>query len=131
MCAETRARLRRSPIRPLPKCSAQALRWLTALIMASKRVDLRTVSTREFKQGWYAICFLYPGLHPDGALAHGKQQVRRPQNCPEVAHVEPRLLAPYYARSGWPVVLAPIAREAWRRYEDGGLTDEEFYCAMP
>jgi hypothetical protein len=43
--------------------------------------------------------------------------------------IEPRLLTPYYERSGWPVVLAPIAREAWRRYRNEELTENEFYCS--
>jgi DNA (cytosine-5)-methyltransferase 1 len=31
--------------------------------------------------------------------------------------------------SGWPVLLAPVAAEAWRRYEAGELKDDEFYCS--
>lgn len=28
-----------------------------------------------------------------------------------------------------PVVLAPVANEAWRRYVSGSVKDDEFYCA--
>ena len=27
------------------------------------------------------------------------------------------------------MILAPIAAEAWRRYETGELKDDEFYCS--
>ena len=37
--------------------------------------------------------------------------------------------AVYHERSGWPVVLAPIVREAWRRYRADELADDEFYCS--
>jgi hypothetical protein len=43
--------------------------------------------------------------------------------------VEPRLNAPRYERSGWTVALAPIAREAWRRFRRNQLVDDEFYCS--
>ena len=29
--------------------------------------------------------------------------------------------------SGWPRVLKPFATEAWRRFENGNLTEEELY----
>lgn len=42
--------------------------------------------------------------------------------------IDPRLRAPYYEHSGWPVVLAPVAKEAWRRFKAGELKADEFYC---
>ena len=39
-----------------------------------------------------------------------------------------KLLARRYARSGWPVALELIGREAWRRYETHELSDDAFYC---
>ena len=50
-------------------------------------------------------------------------------NHAEIRKIEPRLLAPYYVESGWPVVLAPVAKEAWRRYEADELKDDELYCS--
>jgi len=38
------------------------------------------------------------------------------------------LLARRHARSGWPVALALIGREAWRRYETGQIDEKDFYC---
>ncbi len=39
------------------------------------------------------------------------------------------LVAKFYERSGWPVVLANVVREAWRRYRAGELAEDEFYDA--
>ena len=38
------------------------------------------------------------------------------------------LLSRRHVRSGWPVALELIGREAWRRYEHNELSDDEFYC---
>ncbi len=50
-------------------------------------------------------------------------------NHAETRKIEPRLIAPYYVESGWPVVLAPVVKEAWRRFEAEELKDDEFYCS--
>jgi DNA (cytosine-5)-methyltransferase 1 len=50
-------------------------------------------------------------------------------DSPEIRNIEPRLLTPFYVDSGWPQILAPVAAEAWRRYEAGELKDDEFYCS--
>ena len=90
---------------------------------------LRSVEAEEFKRGWFAIAFLYAGLHPDGALDHGDTIQRKiAEEDTPMSRFEPRLFAPYYERSGWPVLLAPIAREAWRRFRKNELREEEFYC---
>jgi DNA (cytosine-5)-methyltransferase 1 len=62
-------------------------------------------------------------------LEHGKEQSNDSDGFPEIRMIEPRLLAPYYVQSGWPVALAPVAAEAWRRYEADTLKEEEFYCS--
>jgi DNA (cytosine-5)-methyltransferase 1 len=114
---------------PLPDNQIEALDWMLPLLDKDRR-SLRKVPETEFKRAWYAIAFLYAGLHPDSALDHGMTVCRE---CDEDYHllssIEPRLVAPYYERSGWPVVLAPIAQEAWRRFQGGELKDAEFYCS--
>lgn len=70
-----------------------------------------------------------PGLHPDGALDNGKELSSEVASHAKIQKIEPRLLAPYYVESGWPVVLTPIVREAWRRYGANKLKDAEFYCS--
>lgn len=111
----------------IPKSEAEALQWLFPLLDL-EGIVLRSVGNENFKRGWAAIAFLYPGLHPDSALEEGiiSQNI---EDYPTLSNADPRLLRPYYKESGWPVVLVPIAREAWRRYEIGGLNDEEFYCS--
>ena len=37
--------------------------------------------------------FLYPGLHPDGALHHGEEVSNEVVNHAEIRKIEPRLLA--------------------------------------
>lgn len=121
----------KSRIDPLPKDDKQALEWLMPLVRAAdgRGRALRKVSKDEFKRGWFSVGFLYPGLHPDSALDHGRQVSNEATIHAEAKKVEPRLIAPFYVESGWPVVLTPVAREAWRRYEADELMDDEFYCS--
>lgn len=116
-------------IEPLPKDESQAVDWLMELVQAADNKTLRRIPADEFKRGWFSVGFLYPGLHPDGALEHGKEISSDVVNHAEIRKIEPRLLTPYYVESGWPVVLAPIAKEAWRRYEADELKDDELYCS--
>ena len=119
----------RFEISPLPDSEEQAIEWLRPLLDLAPRA-LRQLNSKSFKRAWFAIAFLYAGLHPDAALDHGETISHEPsENYPSVSTLEPRLLAPYYERSGWPVVLAAIAREAWRRYRNNKLSDQEFYCS--
>ena len=112
----------------LPADESQAVEWLIPLLHLPPS-NLRMVEAEEFKRGWFAIAFLYAGLHPDGALDHGDTiQRKTAEEDTPMSRFEPRLFAPYYERSGWPVLLAPIAREARRRYHAGRLADCEFYC---
>jgi DNA (cytosine-5)-methyltransferase 1 len=113
---------------PLPKDEIEAVSWLLPLLDVDSRA-LRDISAEIFKRAWYSISFLYAGLHPDSALEHGTRISTDAKDYPPVRRLEPRLLNPYYEQSGWPVVLAPIAREAWRRYENKKLSGEEFYCS--
>jgi len=60
-----------------------------------------TLNRTDFVRLWWAFFYLNPGLHPDG----------------------------FDVGSGWPAEFRPVAREAWRRFELGELTDEELYPA--
>ena len=116
-------------LEPLPVDEDEAVRWLLALVWGAEAKALRKVSTADFLRGWYSVAFLYGGLHPDGALNHGREISNDIKNVPEISETEPRLRSPYYVQSGWPVVLAPVAKEAWRRYKAGELKNDEFYCS--
>jgi len=114
---------------PLPKDNNQALEWLMPLIRVADRKALRKVGIDEFKRGWFSIGFLYPGLHPDSALEHGRQISHEILSHAKVRKTEPCLTTPFYVGSGWPVALTPVAKEAWRRFEADELKDDEFYCS--
>src|SRR5258705_6017073 len=114
-------------LQPLPSNEEEALQWLLSLVTAADNNSLDQTTLSQFKRGWYSIGYLYPGLHPDSALEHGSELSYEAEVVPEISKIEPRLLAPYYVESGWPVVLAPVAEEAWRRYEAGALKDDEIY----
>jgi DNA (cytosine-5)-methyltransferase 1 len=116
-------------LEPLPVDQNQAVQWLLPLIRAAENKNLQETSSEDFKRGWYSVGFLYAGLHPDSALEHGHELSVDAEDFPEITRVEPRLLTPYYVQSGWPVVLAPVVEEAWRRYENDALKEEEFYCS--
>jgi DNA (cytosine-5)-methyltransferase 1 len=116
-------------LKPLPSDQNEAVQWLLELVRAAKIKALAKVSTSDFKRGWYSVGFLYAGLHPDGALEHGSELSDRGDDIPELCRIEPRLVSPYFVQSGWPVLLEPVAKDAWRRYEAGELKDDEFYCS--
>lgn len=63
-------------------------------------LPLDSLSKERFVRVWCALCYLNPGLHPDGFDE---------------------------SDSGWPDELKPHAIEAWRRMETGELEDEEMY----
>jgi len=116
-------------LEPLPVDQYEAAQWLLSLVRATEAGTIRKLSSAEFLRGWCAVGFLYAGLHPDSALEHGTEVSHNIDEVREIRAIEPRLLAPYYVRSGWPVVLAPVAAEAWRRYGAKEMKDDEFYCS--
>jgi DNA (cytosine-5)-methyltransferase 1 len=99
------------------------------VVRAAETKTLRETPTKNFVRGWYSVGFLYAGLHPDSALQHGVELSYDTDNVPVISKIEPRLLAPRYVQSGWPVLLEPIVKEAWRRYKAGELKDDQFYCS--
>ena len=126
--AKRRAQIEFS-LTPLPYDEIEAVDWLLPLLDKNRHA-LRKVPIAEFKNAWFAISFLYAGLHPDGALDHGESICREyEEDYPLLSRIESRLLSPFYERSGWPIILAPIAHDAWRRFEKGELKDDEFYCS--
>lgn len=112
----------------LPRNEKQAVQWLLPLLDLDHR-EIRVVSNQDFKRAWYSIAFLYVGLHPDSALEHGDLISYDFEDYQPVSLIEPRLIKPCFEQSGWPVILAPIAKEAWRRYRNNDLKENEFYCA--
>ncbi len=111
----------------IPKNETQAVECILPLLDRSAR-ELSKISNDEFKCVWSAISFIYMGLHPDGACEPRQRTVDHYDDYNSIVKIEPRLLAPYYEESGWPVILVPIAKEAWHRYHNGLLDNKEFYC---
>jgi DNA (cytosine-5)-methyltransferase 1 len=112
----------------LPKDTNQALEWLISLVHAADHKSLRKVTASDFKRGWHSIGFLYPELHPCGALDHGVASYILTESRYEIRKIDHRLASPCYVRSGWPVALVPVGEEAWRRFETNELKINEFYC---
>lgn len=110
-------------LKPTPKNEREALQWL---IPALDR-PLRNMPLDEFKKAWFAIGYLYGGLNPD-EIDHGTEISNEDDGPERFRLIEPRLIAPFYVNSGWPVVLAPLVAEAWRRRGSGMLEDDEIYC---
>ncbi len=107
-----------------PSSEREALQWL---IPALDR-PLVDMPHDDFLKAWFAIGYLYGGLNPDEATNHGAEVSWKDDGPDRFRLIEPRLIAPFYVRSGWPLVLAPLAEEAWRRDELGMLDDDELYC---
>ena len=111
----------------IPKSQAGAAARLQEIANLDRR-QLRTAEKPVFLRGWFALFYLFPGLHPDNALDHGD---------PAALWLPGQLALPgledfatrRFARSGWPVALELLGREACRRYDAKELAEEEFYCA--
>lgn len=107
----------------IPRNEREALQWL---IPALDRT-LADMEQDAFLKAWSAIGYLYGGLDPDATIDHGTEMILEDDGPDRFRLIETRLIVPRYERSGWPVVLAPIAEEAWFRYEQGLMKEDEFY----
>ena len=111
----------------VPESRVAAVRALGRLAVLDRR-HLRLLPITEFLRGWHALLFLFPGLHPDNALDHGHETEKVPFDQLAVSDFE-QLTTRRYIRTGWPVALELIGREAWRRYKAGKLSNGDFYFA--
>ncbi len=89
--------------------------------------QLRSVPPKQFNAAWASIAFLYAGLHPDEVVNPGESIMEDANDYPPVTNIDRRFASPFHLESGWPVVLVPIAHEAWNRYLRNELTEDEFY----
>lgn len=106
----------------IPSSQSVALRRL-AVIAAMNDLQLRKSDTETFLLGWYALFYLLPGLHPDNAFDHGKE--KESVEAPKHDSLD---LSRRYRRTGWPVILESLGKEAWRRYEKNIISEHELYC---
>lgn len=107
----------------LPSDRDAAVQQLEQFVESFFLRPIMNLSKDEFLSAWWAVGFLHPNLHPDAALENGKELSRGPRRG--VSFV----LEPVYVRSGWPVELIPLAHEARRRFVDGLLSEDEYYCS--
>jgi DNA (cytosine-5)-methyltransferase 1 len=105
------------------RSGAAGARELLLDLARRTRSELRAVDAETFRRGWHALLFLYPDLHPDNARDHGEDRFH-----PTATHPDASQWSERYSRSGWPVALELIGREAWRRYDARELSVDEFYC---
>jgi DNA (cytosine-5)-methyltransferase 1 len=115
---------------PLPESPAQAVEWLTKVIGGTNNGQrLRSLPLVDLKKAWFSIGFLNSWLHPDGAHEKGEHVDEDIYQPAMLARLVPEIAAPVYASSGWPIQLIPIAREAARRFQQGKLRLDEYYCS--
>jgi DNA (cytosine-5)-methyltransferase 1 len=107
----------------LPKRRTSAIRQLEDFVESLYMRPISRLSKDDLLSAWWAVGYLHPALHPDAALENGSELSLGPKRG--VSFV----LEPFYLRSGWPVELIPLAREARRRFEVGELSEDEYYCS--
>jgi DNA (cytosine-5)-methyltransferase 1 len=110
----------------VPTSPLEALQNLSILMKASDNSSLRKISIQEFKSGWFSLGFLYTNLHPDGVTENGAIVVDQVRPRCELQLLT-ELSSNTFARSGWPVKLIPVGKEARRRFLQGQLSYDEYY----
>lgn len=110
----------------LPATPLEAFERLIPLIQTTDDRCLRRMTIEEFKSSWFSVGFLYSNLHPDGVLENG-EILYEPSTMNALPDFVKELSSPTYARSGWPVKLVPIGKEARRRFLKGELSQDDYY----
>lgn len=110
----------------IPKSNQVAERELQRFSQFDRR-SLHALSTGDFLYGWHSLLFLFPNLHPDNALDHSTD-IETTQNAVIEEPDTNNFLSQCYVRSGWPIALELVGHEAWRRYEAGKISKDDFYC---
>lgn len=115
---------------PLPRSPEQAMEWLVPAVDAvSGSRRLRALPMDDFKKAWFSIGFLHNWLHPDSAIDNGDRIVDQVHQATLLTAMAPQIATPAYECSGWPIRLVPFAREAARRFQEGQLRIDEYYCS--
>src|SRR5262245_3548929 len=78
-----------------------SLRAASRQLKRAEDGPLPGLAKREFLRAWCSIIYLFPGLHPDSF---------------------------FDSNNDWPKKLRGIVAEAWRRFQAGELSNDEFYC---
>lgn len=123
------ATLHARKLSPLPKSPEQAMEWLVPAVDATFGLRLRALPMVDFKRAWFSIGFLHNWLHPDSATDNGDRIIDEVHGETLLTAMAPQIAAPAYECSGWPIRLVPFAREAARRFQEGQLRLDEYYCS--
>jgi len=107
----------------LPAHRDDAISMLESFIESLFLHPITSFPKNEFLKAWWAVGFLHPNLHPDAAFDNGVVISKGPRRG--ISFV----LEPVYVRSGWPVELIPIVKEARSRFDAGSLAEDEYYCS--
>ncbi len=107
----------------LPAHRDEAISVLESFVESMFLRPIKDLPKDEFIRAWWAVGFLHPNLHPDAAFDNGKAISKGPRRG--ISFV----LEPVFICSGWPVELIPIAAEARRRFDEGSLAEDEYYCS--
>ncbi len=126
--AETSTR-RRPWALSLPRDVPRALEWLRPLVKAAEADAWETLTDTDFKRGWFALGFLHYRLHPDSMVENARHTSDGSTDFQTLRHLAPELVSPVFTHGGLPVKLAPVVKEAFRRFSDGRLEEAEFYCS--
>jgi DNA (cytosine-5)-methyltransferase 1 len=108
------------PTRSAPRHSA-----LSGIARLSPQV-MRKVPKTELLQAWRASLSTFRHLHPVNGKEHGTA-VEGMRGSALRASKSVDLDGSCFSRTGWPVQLAALSAEVWRRYDKGELTESEIY----
>jgi len=107
---------------------AKSLFTLSTFVEISQKMIISEIPTAAFTKGWKSIHELLPQLHPTSALENGDIVIEDANLMVGDPILDDKLsINTIYQRSGWPVSLVILAREAKRRYDLGELSASEFY----
>ncbi len=111
----------------IPKDEQEAIERLSFVAKFSRQ-ELQALPLADLLKGWHALFWLFLGLHPDNACDHGTETAEWLEAEKILPNI-PEGKQKYYLRSGWPMPLVNIGKEAWRRYDKKEIAEESFYCA--
>jgi DNA (cytosine-5)-methyltransferase 1 len=101
----------------------QAERKLMSLIEMDRR-SLRGLSAEEFSEAWRMLLTEFPELHPCNGIDHGTELQQLSVETTSPLEVTCALR---YRRTGWPVALAAVGEEAWRRFFKNQIGEAELF----
>lgn len=110
----------------LPASEIEAAERIVPLLDMTRHA-LCKLDNDRFLDAWRSIAFLFQGLHPDES-DHGPDIEDGPVDSYLDGKIDERIIRPWHARTGWPVALVPLLREARRRHAKGLIADEDLYA---